>query len=350
MLEKAIEKLRKEMDQEKDNAYTQVVGGYLIKFLNKNQGAAERFLAEDKTIAKSLETMKNEASKKKKNNFAMFTLEEGLGQLNIDGKDKIQVAIERLKMFEPPAGYYLAFSGGKDSECIKELAIMAGVKFDAHYNHTTVDPPELVYHIRNNHKDVAIHYPEKSMWKLIEEKLMPPNRSARYCCDVLKEGGGEGRFVVTGVRWAESARRKNTRNVVEFDKYGSQSRKAKQQREIFLMSDNDEKRKMIENCQVKGKHILNPIVDWTEDDVWKFIKLRNIDYCELYDEGFKRLGCIGCPLAGKRNMEKDFERWPIYYTNYIKAFERMLEERDHRGLKTDNWKTGEDVMKWFMNC
>lgn len=78
MLEKAIEKLKREMEQEKDNAYTQVVGGYLIKFLNKNQGAAERFLAEDKTIAKSLEQMRTEASKKKKNNFAMFTLEEGL--------------------------------------------------------------------------------------------------------------------------------------------------------------------------------------------------------------------------------------------------------------------------------
>ena len=78
MLEKAIEKLKREMDEDKDNAYTQVVGGYLIKFLNKNQEAAARFLVEDKTIGKSLERMRSEASKKKKNNFAMFTFEEGL--------------------------------------------------------------------------------------------------------------------------------------------------------------------------------------------------------------------------------------------------------------------------------
>lgn len=269
-----------------------------------------------------------------------------LGQLNIDGKDKIQTAIERFRMFEPPEGYYLAFSGGKDSICIYHLAKMAGVKFDAHYNHTTVDPPELVRFIRT-FEDVEVHYPEKTMWKLIVEKRMPPTRIVRYCCDVLKEGGGIGRFVVTGVRWAESARRRNTRNIVEFDAYGSQSKKAKEQRKIFLNSDNDEKRHMIENCQAKGKHVLNPIVDWTDSDVWNFIKKYNLDYCKLYDEGYKRLGCVGCPMSGKKGMEKDFERWPRYKTNYIRAFDRMIESRKEDGLETD-WKTGQEVYDWWL--
>ena len=68
-----------------------------------------------------------------------------LGQLNFEGKNKIEVAIDRIKHFEPSEGYYLAFSGGKDSIVCKELLNMAGVKYDAHYNHTTVDPPELIY-------------------------------------------------------------------------------------------------------------------------------------------------------------------------------------------------------------
>lgn len=271
-----------------------------------------------------------------------------LGQLNFEGKNKIEVAIDRLRYFEPPEGYYLAFSGGKDSECIKELAIMAGVKFDAHYNHTTVDPPELVRHIRNNHKEVIIDYPDTTMWKLIVKKRMPPTRLVRYCCDVLKEGGGNGRFVVTGVRWAESTRRKNSRKVVEYDAYGSQSKKAIEDRKIFLNSDNDEKRRMLENCTIKGKHVLNPIIDWTDREVWEFIKLRNINYCTLYDEGYTRLGCIGCPLSGSKGMTKDFERYPKYKKSYIRAFDRMIKSRKADGLETE-WETGQQVFDWWID-
>lgn len=270
-----------------------------------------------------------------------------LGQLNFEGKNKIDVAIERIRYFEPPEGYYLAFSGGKDSECIKELAKMAGVKYDAHYNHTTVDPPELVYHIRNNHPDVIIEYPEKTMWQLIVEKRMPPTRLVRYCCDVLKEGGGTGRFVITGVRWAESVRRKNNRNMIEFDSYGSQSKDAKKLRKVFLMSDNEERRMMIETCQIKGKHVLNPIIDWTDSEVWEFIKLRNIRYCSLYDEGFTRLGCVGCPMSGPNGMRRDFERWPKYKENYIRAFNRMNKVRKENELHT-YFETGEEVFEWWI--
>lgn len=140
-----------------------------------------------------------------------------IGQFNFAGKTKVEVAIERLKTFEPPEGYYLAFSGGKDSITIKALADMAGVKYDAHYNVTSVDPPELVQFIKKHHPDVAFEYPRYkdgkvvTMWNLIPQKKMPPTRVVRYCCEKLKEGGGEGRFVVTGVRWAESAKRKNNR-------------------------------------------------------------------------------------------------------------------------------------------
>lgn len=271
-----------------------------------------------------------------------------LGQLNFEGKDKIEVAIERIKMFEPKEGYYLAFSGGKDSIVVKELMNMAGVKYDAHYNNTTVDPPELIYYIRKYHKDVKIEQPEITMWKLIPKKLMPPTRIVRYCCDVLKEGGGIGRFVVTGVRWAESTRRKNSRQVIEFDRYGSQAKEAIEQRKIFLNSDNDERRRMIETCTVKGKHILNPIIDWSDKDVWDFIKLRKLPYCSLYDEGFDRLGCVGCPMAPIKQRLYEFERYPKRKISYINAFNRMLEERRKRGLKTV-WETGEDVMEWWMS-
>ena len=102
-----------------------------------------------------------------------------------------------------PDGYYLAFSGGKDSVVIYALAKMAGVRFKAHYHMTTVDPPELVWFIRSSFPEVSTDYPEYSMWNLIVKKQIPPVRTARYCCEVLNERGGEGCFTVTGVRWQE---------------------------------------------------------------------------------------------------------------------------------------------------
>ena len=254
-------------------------------------------------------------------------------------RDKVKQAIDRLKAFEPPEGYYLAFSGGKDSQTIYHLAQEAGVKFDAHYNVTGIDPPELVYFIRENYPDVRMEMYKESMWKLILKNSGPPTRLMRYCCKELKERGGEGRFCVTGVRWEESIRRKNTRDIAEF--FG-ESLKNK-----ILLNDNDEARKMMENCTQKGKLVLNPIIDWTEQDVWEYLNSRDIKHCKLYDEGQKRLGCIGCPNGNTKGMEEDFERYPKFKAQYIRTFDKLVELRKEKGLKTI-WETGQDVYDWWV--
>jgi phosphoadenosine phosphosulfate reductase len=253
-------------------------------------------------------------------------------------KDKVKIAIDRLQAFVPDEGYYLAFSGGKDSQCIYHLAKEAGVKFDAHYNLTTVDPPELVYFIRDNYPDVIIDKPEMSMWKLIIKNNCPPTRIQRWCCRELKEHGGEGRICVTGVRWAESTRRKANRaafEVLESKKKGN-----------YLFNDNDEDRRMFENCMQKGKRIVNPIIDWEDADVWEYIHSRGLKHCKLYDEGFTRLGCIGCPMAGK-NRINEFKRWPKYKAQYIRTFDKVIKNRKAKGMKC-TWETAEDVMNWWI--
>jgi len=230
-------------------------------------------------------------------------------------RDRIQIAIDRLRNFEPPDGYYLAFSGGKDSVTILRLAEMAGVKFDAHYHVTTVDPPELVKFIKSEHPSVERHRPEMSMFRLILFKHWPPMRKQRYCCERLKEHGGDGRTIVQGVRWAESPRRKT-------------------------------QRKMVEICGRRDMRTVNPIIDWSDADVWEFIHQEQVPYCSLYDEGFKRLGCVLCPLGGHPELEA--ERWPQIAKAYISTFDRLLDVRAAIG-KTQRFQTGQELFDWWID-
>lgn len=274
--------------------------------------------------------------------------------------EKEKIAIERLKMFEPNANqepYYLAYSGGKDSDTIKILAQLAGVRYEAVNNHTTVDAPETVYYIRSQ-KDVKVEYPKKTMWQLIVEKLMPPTRIIRYCCAELKERGGDCRRVITGVRWAESIKRKENADVVRFlkrtkdvmakaEEYGIDFRETRQGG-IILNSDNAKSRELVEDCYLHHKVVINPIVDWSDDDVWEFLHHYGCKSNPLYECGYKRIGCIGCPMASKHRY-KQFNDYPKYKLNYIRAFDRMLERRKERGLGSKvEWKSGKDVFKWWM--
>ena len=230
--------------------------------------------------------------------------------------DKVADAIARIQFHEPKEGYFVAFSGGKDSVVILDLIKKSGVKYDAHYHLTTVDPPELVRFIRKYHPEVEIVKPKMSMCKLIIHRKSPPTFKARYCCEKLKEGGGVGRFVITGVRWEESVRRS--------------------------------RRTMVDTCIKSRKHYLHPIIDWLSDDVWEYIQDNRLDYCCLYDEGFTRIGCIGCPNGGEAGMRRDFERWPKYRAMYIRTFQKMLIASRDAGLLRETWKNPEAVLAWWM--
>ena len=266
-------------------------------------------------------------------------------EYTLDGKiDKVEQAIQRFKSFEPEEGYFLAFSGGKDSVVIKRLAEMAGVKFDAHYSVTSVDPPELVRFIKSMpdvQRDIPT-YPDGrpiTMWNLIPKKKMPPTRLVRYCCDKLKESAGVGRITVTGVRWDESVRRKNNRHLIHVDG-------ANKTRRVFNFDD-DEAKRTVEQCYRTRKTLLNPIIDWTDEDVWEFIKVENVPCCGLYDSGFSRLGCIGCPMNAKAEIE--LEMYPKYKEAYIRAFDRMLAAMRESGVNPKRtWNTGEEVMDWWL--
>lgn len=296
-----------------------------------------------------------------------------LGQLNIFGKTKLEATLERIKTFEPDDGYYLAFSGGKDSQCIYHLCKMAGVKFDAHYRVTSVDPPELVQFIKKQYPDVAREIPRDkdgkaiTMWSLIAARQMPPTRKARYCCKQLKESGGQGRVTMTGVRRAESANRRNNQGIVTIQGKPKTTQKLLKDNKInftqtdkggvVLNMDNDSERRAVEMCYRTRKTLVNPIIDWTDNEVWEFLNdVAKVPHCTLYDEGFTRLGCIGCPLAGGEKMRREFERYPAYERAYKRAIKKMIENHPNEITMANGEKVGgvaqagELFDKWIEWC
>lgn len=267
-------------------------------------------------------------------------------------------AIMRLQTFEPKTeGYYGCYSGGKDSDCIKILSSLADVKVDWEHNLTTVDAPETVQYIKSQ-KDVHISVPEKSMWRLIVEKGMPPTRLVRYCCSELKEKGGTGRVKITGVRWAESHSRAVNNGVAKIIGKSKTVEKMASDLDadyfinkaggLVLNTDNDVSRRMVEQCYRTTSTMVNPILEWEDRDVWSFLKYYGCRSNPLYECGFCRIGCIGCPMAGKHRYF-EFERYPKYKENYIKTFDRMLITLKAKGLNSKNcWQSGEEVFQWWM--
>ena len=269
-----------------------------------------------------------------------------------------QTAIERLKaasdmslrLFEKPL--VITYSGGKDSDVLLHLAGASGIPFEVLHSLTTADAPETVRHVYDTFYrleckgikcDVDKHVqPDGSrmtMWKLIQKKLMPPTRLMRYCCAVLKEGGGKNRFIATGVRWAESTARKR--------RGGLEVLASKPQSNLILSNDNDEDRRLFETCQLKGKRVVNPIVDWQAADIWDYVGAEKILMNPLYCEGFCRVGCIGCPMAAKTRI-MEFARYPEIKTAWIRSFDKMLIIRIARGMEVYSWRSGVDVFHWWM--
>lgn len=270
---------------------------------------------------------------------------------------RIKLASEMsLKHYEKPL--VCTYSGGKDSDIMLELFKRSGVPFEVHNSHTTVDAPPTVYHIRKKFRELEetgikanIEMPKYkgkpvTMWTLIPQKGMPPSRLMRYCCQILKETGCANRFIGTGVRWDESAARTERQAYETISKVKADKITATD--EIMLMNDNLEKRKMTEHCMKKNKMVVNPIIDWKHRDIWEYIRSERIEYNPLYDHGYLRVGCIGCPMASKGRW-KEFADFPTYQRAYIRAFDKMLEYLRVKHKKNPpKWNSGYEVFLWWM--
>lgn len=252
---------------------------------------------------------------------------------------------ERLAMaYDSEDGYFLAFSGGKDSQCLYHVAKLAGVRFRAHMNLTSADPPEVIRFVKRHYPDVALTKPKDSIYNIAVRRKILPTMRVRWCCEEYKETAGAGKVTLIGIRRAESARRAR-RNEVEINNHsfsgtldgleeyrkGKTTRRRKNaaaHKDVTIVNADGER---VLGC-IHGKEslLISPIIEWTDGDVWTFLNTLGIAHCELYDQGFSRIGCILCPMSQPKQKQREMERWPHVRRNWIRAIKAI---RDRGGYE-----------------
>ena len=237
-------------------------------------------------------------------------------------QDKVDYSIDLLRKAEkmalrldPENGFWLAFSGGKDSQALYHVAKMAGVKFKAHMNLTSVDPPEVIRFVKRQYPDVELIKPRMSIFEMAKKKHLLPTMRFRWCCAEFKETGGVGKVTLIGIRKQESARR-SKRNEVELGNH-------KFSGNFDQWSEHEEK--MVACVGGKDKILVSPIIYWTERYVWEFLNENGIPHCELYDQGYTRIGCICCPMSGYRQKIWEIKRWPHVKRNWLKTIQWLID-------------------------
>ena len=269
------------------------------------------------------------------------------------GFDKrLQHSIDLLKkseklalMYDSEDGFFLAFSAGKDSQALYHVAQMAGVKFKAHINWTSVDPPQVIRFKRKHYPDVVEHAPKKSIFQLAVERKILPSMRIRWCCADLKESAGAGKVTLIGIRKQESARRARRKEVEvsnkqfsgtldEFAEWQQQTIKEKEEKLIRKMKREGKKvnedyfsvnqQDQVRCINGKDSILISPIFEWSEADVWYFLdEVAKVPHCELYDQGYHRIGCILCPMSNYRQKIREIQDFPHVKDNWIKAIKSI---------------------------
>lgn len=272
-------------------------------------------------------------------------LEEALQRASTGLRRKMLYSIELLRKAEKIAmnydkddGFFLAFSGGKDSQALYHIAELGGVKFKAHMNLTSVDPPEVIRFVKKCYPDVELVKPKESIYSIAIRRKILPTMRVRWCCAEFKESAGAGKVTLIGIRREESSRRAK-RNEVEIssrkfsgtldgleeyrqEQKAKKARKKSQKDGVNIMNADQEQ---VLGC-IHGKEslLISPIIHWTERDVWEFLnQVVQVAHCELYDEGWKRLGCICCPMSSAKHKRMEELRWPHVKKNWIKAIKAI---------------------------
>ena len=232
--------------------------------------------------------------------------------------DKIAYSLELISRGErlalalnPEDGYFVGFSGGKDSQALLQLVKMAGVRYKAYYSVTTNDPPPNVYFIRQHYPDVVFLHPQANFFKLVEKSGLP-TMFRRFCCERLKEGAGVGCAVLTGVRANESRKRAAYQEVSVYSRRKEHTEHTRS-RSIEMIEENEHR------C-IKGKDklMIYPLLRWTESDVWQFLHEQGLPTNPCYKQT-GRVGCMFCPFSNKKQIDYFETKYPKFKTRLMQS-------------------------------
>lgn len=272
-----------------------------------------------------------------------ITYQQAFKKASIGLRKKMQQSYEIITKALPLAlkydekGFYCGFSGGKDSQALIHMMQLCDVPFEAYFSPTTVDPPEVIRFVRKYYPEVSFTKVTENIYDVFKKLKTLPSQKIRWCCAYFKERGGEGKVVCTGVRKAESVRR-SKRNEIEvsgkkfsghMDEFEAWQEKRIKRNLKNLNQDQftDAKQSEVRCINGKDKILLNPIIEWTEQDVWEFLNhVVEVPHCELYDQGWTRIGCVCCPMASIKFTIRDIKRWPHVKEKWIQAIMDVRKE------------------------
>ena len=228
---------------------------------------------------------------------------------------------------DPLNGYQFGFSGGKDSVTVNSLLRRSGVSFKPTYNCTTIDPPELIWFIKEHYSHVKWNRQADKGHLILDrmvEKMSMPTRIGKWCCSEYKDCCSNSNSIgCVGVRIAESARRE------------------KLWKELTVHNKT-------------GRWILAPVVYWSDEQIWEYIHNENIPYCELYDQGWDRLGCVGCPI-NPLSQAREFKRWPKFEAMWKEGCFRIWEKTQIEPLNSrgeprywTRFDTPDEMWHWWL--
>lgn len=272
-----------------------------------------------------------------------ITLEEALAKASPGLRRKMEHTRDVLLKALPLAlkydekGFYTGFSGGKDSQALYHMMQLCEVPMHVYFSPTSIDPPENIRFIKTNYPEVEFVKLTTNIFEVFKSMKVLPSMKSRWCCAHFKERGGEGKVVCTGVRKAESVKR-SRRNEIEvsgrkfsghMDEFDEWQEKRIRRKMKNLNQDqfSDAKESEVRCINGNDKILLNPIIEWSEQDVWEFLNnVVEVPHCELYDQGWTRIGCILCPMASVKNAPRDIERWPHVKERWIRAIMDVRKE------------------------
>ena len=243
--------------------------------------------------------------------------------MNKELEKKVEQAVKLLQVCYKAAGEPLeiAYSGGKDSDVILELAKMSGIEYHAIYKNTTIDPPGTIKHVLE--QGVEIRRPKETFFDMMKRKGYP-SRYVRFCCSELKEYKILDNCVM-GIRRCESTKR---------------SKRYSEPTECRIFGGN------------KKNHVndIYPILEWSDEDELEFIEERGIKLHPLYyrEDGSidiaKRLGCMCCPLKYYKKSLQDFKQYPGMVKAYLRCGNEYLKSHPESKLA----KQYSDVYEYFV--